>query len=375
MESGGRFLIVRLSSFGDLLHALPAVQVIRRIYPDSTVDWIVQTPFDRLARWFTDVHRLWVLSTPVWRPHWMLRRALRHQKYEWAIDFQGLIKSAIWAWRSRARYRLGFHRADLREPLSRWLYNRFPFAHFMEKQGLHVIEKNVMLLTGLGLEPDRIFRELDHIVLAGGRSRWFTVPDETRTGVRTWLHDRGLTPRKFWVVHVYAARPEKTWSTQTLEALVRYLRNTTPYAVVLLTGTHPAERDRAARIVTTLGPSQLHLAPQWDWPALIEFLSHARAVIGPDTGILHLADCLGTPVVMTMGWFAAERNGPFFTRTVSQVVERPVTPEGWPELDALLEAVTQVIERLETGVSRLNANHVQAAAYPVNHADRPSAPP
>jgi ADP-heptose:LPS heptosyltransferase len=141
-----RLLVVRLGSLGDLVHTLPAVAALHRARPDTAIDWLV----DRVHRDFLElvpaIASIVTLDRPTlagWRD---VRRRLRAQRYEAALDFQGLLKSAALARLSGAARVAGFDRAALRERAAAWLYTE----RIDVGEGRHVIDKNLALAAAFG---------------------------------------------------------------------------------------------------------------------------------------------------------------------------------------------------------------------------------
>ena len=125
-----RFLIVRLSSIGDIVHALPAAAALAETFPQAQVDWMVEKRHALLLDGNPHVYRIVMLDTLGWRRHltssatWHEIRNgisdLRRTPYSAALDFQGLWKSAMAAWLSRAEERIGFAKPWMREPRRRF---------------------------------------------------------------------------------------------------------------------------------------------------------------------------------------------------------------------------------------------------------------
>ena len=102
-----RLLIVKTSSMGDVVHATPVVNDIRRQHPGAVIDWLVEAPFAAIPQLHPGVRRVWpmawrkwrgqLLRAATWRTMRSLRDDLRDQRYELVLDLQGLLKSALWA--------------------------------------------------------------------------------------------------------------------------------------------------------------------------------------------------------------------------------------------------------------------------------------
>src|SRR5204862_2592585 len=149
-----RILVVRLGSIGDIVHTLPSLAAIRHALPDAEISWVVEhraaeilrdNPLlDRLIEIDTKALRRGLMSGETLRAPRQQLRLLRASAFDLALDFQGLIKSAMIARLSRARRVVGFAREALREPPSRLLlHDTIPIP-----EGLHVIRKNLALVEG-----------------------------------------------------------------------------------------------------------------------------------------------------------------------------------------------------------------------------------
>lgn len=158
-DSSPRFLVIRLSSIGDIVHALPAVAALGETFPQAEIHWVVETRHAGLLEGNPFVHRLVRLDTLGWRRKLASLHtiesivrgvaALRQVKYDAAVDLQGLYKSALIAWLSRSRARLGLAENWLREPAAGVLYTE----RVAPRASSHVIEMNLALVERLGVRP------------------------------------------------------------------------------------------------------------------------------------------------------------------------------------------------------------------------------
>src|SRR6266508_674547 len=157
-----RILIVKLGSICDIVHTLPALSAIRRGLPEAEISWAVEGEsseilrdnqcLDRLIELDTKALRRGLMSGETLRAPRQQLRLLRASAFDLALDFQGLLKSAMVARLSGARRVIGFERAGLREPASRFLLHQKTSI----PRSLHVIRKNLRLAqAALGLPaPD-----------------------------------------------------------------------------------------------------------------------------------------------------------------------------------------------------------------------------
>lgn len=302
-ESRQRFLIIRLSSIGDIVHTLPAVAALGRAYPQAEIHWAVEDRFSALVESNPFVSRVIRLDTLAWRKNptaaptidGIMRGfdALREFEYDAALDFQGLMKSAIFARLSHAQKRIGFSRNALREPLAGIFY-----THRVSPPDLgHVIEINLSLVSPLGAVS----------------SKWeFPLPDNPHDNesVRNRLQQMGVD--QFIIVNPGGGWKAKRWSPENFAQLITRLAGQIPFAI-LVTGS-PQEEEVANEILTRANTP----SAKWFPSTLLQFIALARKanlLIGGDTGPLHLAAAVRTPIVAIFNSIdprnTPERNGPF----------------------------------------------------------------
>jgi heptosyltransferase-1 len=282
-------LVVRLSSIGDVVHTLPVLAALQRHGWEA--GWLVEPP----ARPLLDDNPLLagVLAAPSRRSFGGSRvlstlRELRLGRYDVALDFQGLWKSAAWARLSGARRVVGWDRDSRREPSSAALLHE---ARRRDDTG-HVIDKNLELLRALGIE-------------AVG-TREFPLPYKSDAVARV---DRGLAETKdpVAILNPGGGWPSKLWPAERFGELAKRL-DTLGLAPLVTWG--PGERGLADRVVAA-SDGKAHRAFETTLVDFVELARRARVVVAADTGPLHLACAVGAPVVALFGPTDPARNGPF----------------------------------------------------------------
>jgi heptosyltransferase-1 len=255
-------LVVRLSALGDVIHAIPAVVALRERY--ENVAWAVEAPYRELVGIVAGVRAI-----PVSLKRWSfanVREARRNVRgFDAAIDFQGLIKSALLARASGARERIGFASAFVREKPAAWLMTR----RVEIDPSAHVVDWNLQL-AGVSMP------NVDFAPFAKG--------DFDARGAVVLLPGAG--------------RPEKVWPIERFQELAKQLGDRA------LAAWGPGEEERARAIGCPV-------APRTSLRELAQLLKSASLVIGGDTGPLHLADALRTKVIGLYGPTNPRRNGPW----------------------------------------------------------------
>lgn len=283
-------LIVRLGALGDLVHALPAAAALRAEWPDARIDWLVDRRYAALLSLVPVVDRAIVFGRPEGDPLWTLVRRLRGVRYDLAIDFQGLLKSAALARLSGARAVAGFVSRQLREPAAGLFYT----ARVEGDDRAHVVRKNLSLVEALGVTVRDVASPLNLSPSA--------VPDETRQ-----LLSLGAGGR-FAVVNPGAGWPNKQWPAARYGRIAEHLRSRHGLPSIVTWG--PAERRLADDVAAASGGAAVP-APPTSIADLVELCRAAALVIGGDTGPLQLAAAVGTPVVGVFGPTNPVRNGPW----------------------------------------------------------------
>jgi lipopolysaccharide heptosyltransferase I len=281
------FLIVRLGALGDIVHTVPAVAALRRAYPDARIDWVVDArhaPFADLVQPVDRVIRLEKTTVNAWVD---LVRRLRPYRYDVALDFQGLMKSAVLARASGAARVVGFSIWHLREKGARPFYSDVDSG----EPAPHVIGKNLSLLSTVGISSADIE---------------FPLARTSSSALEAVRRDAAGAP--FALINPGAAWPNKRWPAARygeVAAFVREVRGLVPF---VLWG--PAEESLAREVVTASG-SSARVAPATTMADLLELSRGASLMVSGDTGPLHIAGAAGTPLVALFGPTDPDRNGPW----------------------------------------------------------------
>ena len=281
-------LVVRLGSLGDLVHTLPAVAALRRAYPAATIDWLVDRPHREFLTLVPILSDVVVLENRTARAWLAARGVLRARRYDVALDFQGLLKSAALARLSGASRVLGFDAAALRERVAAPFYTE----QVEVGEGRHVIDKNLQLASAIGAETDRLEFPLREVESAASAS----------------LAAAGLT--RFALLNCGAAWPNKRWPPDRFGRVAGWLHDTHGLKSVVLWG--PGERDIADAVVAASAGAAA-TAPETSLTDLVALSRRAALMVSGDTGPTHIAAAVGTPVVALFGPTNPARNGPWRT--------------------------------------------------------------
>ncbi len=287
------FLIVRLGSLGDVVHGIPVAAALRHEFPNARVDWMVDPRYIELLDLVRGIDRRIGVDPRAIR-HGAGRerfremlRELRETEYDAVIDLQGLLKSAILARSVRGHRTIGFPRKHLREKLARLFYTDAPDPG----DATHVIYKNLALLAPLKVIDRRLRFPLE-------------IP-YTPTVVQVMNR---FEPAGYVVINPGAAWPNKQWPPERFGAVAAAIAREFGWRSLVLWG--PGEQEIAHRVVAESGGAA-EASPPTTITDLVGIARSARLMISGDTGPLHIAAAVDTPIVALYGPTRPERNGPW----------------------------------------------------------------
>lgn len=322
-----RILIVKLSSLGDVVHAMPAVQDIVRAFPQAQVDWVVERGFAPLVQRCAGVQRVIACDLRRWRKQpfaaatrqaWReFRAALGAQAYDAVIDLQGLTKSALVARLARTaplglRYAMAHAtEGSSYEAPTRWVADRAialaPHVHAVERS-------RRLCAAALGYT-------LEGPAQCGLQAK---ASASTPTSADP-SPNSNPTPARPVVALVHGtSRTDKEWPLAHWVALAQRL-NAQGYAVAL---PQASAQELATAQAIAAQVAQAEVWPRMGLDAVCDALARCAGVVGVDSGLSHMAVALGLPHVQIYNLDTAWRTGPHAPTQVSVFAAPAPSPEG-----------------------------------------------
>jgi lipopolysaccharide heptosyltransferase I len=289
-----KVLIVKLSSLGDLFHALPAVHNIK-VGLKADIHWVVQEEYAELARCFTDVERVIPVSRRRWfREGRVFLRRLRLYDYDYVIDLQGLLKSAIVTSMARTRRRIG--PSFCREGSE--LFYSAVAGHADRTR--HAVDQCMDTVRYLGLSC--LNQEFPVV-----------FPPAARTEPRPRV---GILPVSRWKT--------KNWPADRFAAVARRLQAERDATIFLLGGAGDAAV--CSEMEKSIGGRTVNLCGRLSLPGSGSLIRELDLLIANDSGPIHMAAAVGTPVLAVFGPTDPRRTGPY--GSIHRVVRgiRPCQP-------------------------------------------------
>ncbi len=296
-----RILIIKPSSLGDVVHALPVLHGLRKRYPQAQIDWLVADGFAPLIEHHPDISELVLfdrrrfgrmLSSPSSaRAFAAFCLNLRRRTYDLVIDLQGLFRSGFLSLVTGAAVRIGF--AKGRE--FSWLFytHRIPAS----AQDTHAVDRNYQVAKILGFAEVPVTFDL-------------AVTTEERREAAEMLNEAGLADGERFAAILPGARWDtKRWSEERFAAVADKLRDEQGLRPLLLAGKD--EIDVCDRIAALGDQPPLNLAGRTSLRTLIAVLERADVVLCHDSAPMHLAAALNRPMVSIIGPTNPARTGPY----------------------------------------------------------------
>ena len=271
---GPHILVVRVGSMGDIIHALPAAATLKHGFPGSELSWIVQPRWLPLLEGNPYIDRLIPFDRRRLKSIGEAWRRLRERPYDFAVDFQGLVQSAVIASFAGAERIYGFHQSLIREKIAAAFY-----SSRIRATRAHVVDRNLELAAAAGASTMLVT---------------FPLPAGEPEGA--------LPEGDFVLTNPTAGWGAKQWPAEHYRALAGRVRD--ELGMTLVVNGAPGAADSLARIEGAF----VHVS---GIPGLIHATRRAAAVIGVDSGPMHVAAALGRPGVAIFGPTDPGRNGPY----------------------------------------------------------------
>jgi heptosyltransferase I len=319
-------LIVMLSALGDAVHVLPVVNALRRAWPAARIGWVIQPVPHRLVQGHPAVDDFFVFhrrrGARAWRSYGELKRVFQGRRFDVLLNLQVYLKAGLITALAPAEVKLGFDRARARD--LNWLFT----THRIPPRPVgHVQDQYFEFLEHLGVDPEPV--------------EWgIPISPAERAAQRTFFD---ALDRPACAIVVGTSKPEKNWAPEPYARVLDALESDFGMRPVLVGGPDPGERAAAARILSLTRARTIDAVGD-DLRRLVWLLDGARLVISPDTGPLHIARALDTPVIGLYGYSNPKRYGPY--RKFSELVVDGYAREPGEEYAPSMEWRPEGMERV-----------------------------
>lgn len=288
-----KILVIKPSSLGDVIHALPFLDALKNSFPDSIIDWVISKNLKGLLEDNPLINKLILLNKDSWKslrniPRTLsefsaLNKTLKTEDYDIVVDLQGLLRSGLIAFSTSKTLKIGF--SDAREG-SKFMYDR----KILVNGNMHAVDKCLMVAKGIGADIKQVkfpiyvdTATVEKIASVIGNSKEYVV----------------VMPSSRWVT--------KRWPAEKYASLISKIP-----ATVIITG-GKEDKDIAEEILRlAMYPDNIiDLCGRTDLKELAALIWGAKAVVTNDSGPMHIAAGLEKPVIALFGPTDPVKTGPY----------------------------------------------------------------
>ncbi len=304
MQKLKHILVVKLSSIGDVVHSLPFLEVLKRNFPHTRIDWLIEEEAFQILKGHRDVDRIVISRRKTWQREIskgvkfinMLRevvqflKELREIEYDLVVDLQGLLRSGILIGLSKGKRKIGMIGA--RE--GGGLFLKEPPIPVDYQQ--HAVDRYLEIAKFLGCR------------LCSWRGE-IPVDDSDKTRIKDFLKSNGVGKHPLVAINPMARWKTKLWEPEKFTALVDRLYNELSCRIVF-TGSLK-DREVIEDISRRTKEKPINLAGRTNLKELAYLYSICKAIVSTDTGPMHMAAAMGCQVVALFGPTDPRRTGPY----------------------------------------------------------------
>jgi heptosyltransferase I len=293
-EAPRSICILRLSAIGDTCHIVPIIRTLQHVWPATQLTWIIGKTEARLMKLVEGVELITVDKRGGLSGFRNLREQLRRRQFDVLLHMQLAIRASVMAQQVSAPIKVGFDRARARE--LQWLFTN---AQIAPDSRQHVLDSFFGFIAALGVQ-ERVLR-------------WdVPLPPDAVAYAESLIPDT----RPTLVISACSSHPLRNWAPERYAAVADYACREHGMRIILAGGPTRLERETGIAIESLLHTKTkvINQVGKDTLPQLLALLSRARVLLAPDSGPVHMATMVGTPVI---GLYAATnpaRSGPYLSR-------------------------------------------------------------
>lgn len=288
-----RILIIRLTAIGDVVRVLPTLSSLRNSFPHAQIDWAVERKAAAVVEGHPALDRVLVFERSRGiRGFWQFCALVRRSRYDVVLDFHGILKSGLIAGVSGAPDRYGFSRPRGQEMSSLFANHRMR----LPSADLNRVEENLILCGALCPRSESLETAI-------------FVPPEIQDEINEFFEETFAGGKQIVAVHAPVERPEKQWPLEHFAALSDLLLADGRFEVLLTWG--PGQLACVENVLRLSRRNPIVAPETTDLKQLAWLLHLADAFFGGDTGPMHIAAAMGTPVGVVFGGTSPAKHAPY----------------------------------------------------------------
>ena len=281
--------IIRLSALGDVTHAVPVVRAIQRQWPQTEITWICAGLEHRLLSAIDGIRFIVIDKKSGFRGYWRLWRQLSGERFDLMLQMQTSARANLTGACVRANIKLGWDRYRARDMHRLFMTHAVPETRFE-----HQVQGHLSFARSIGLDAVEPLWD-------------FPVSAEAMAFVDAHVP----RDRKLLVISPCSSYPQRNWLADRYAAVADHAIANLGLTVVLSGGPSALEKEMGEEISRQMQEQATNLIGKDTLPQLVAMLKRADVVLSPDSGPVHLANALGTPVLGLYSSTWSRRSGPY----------------------------------------------------------------
>jgi len=293
-----KILIIKPSALGDIVLAMPAVCALTENFPNAEIHWFVRPEFAPLLENHKCVHKIvifdrkklgkWWCNLDAFKEFIGLIKILREEKYDVVFDLQGRFRSAIFAWFSGCKKRIGL--AKTQEVTGIF------YTQKVKQTKVHLVDYFIEIIHSVSPVKEKVEFGLE-------------AQAKAITKIQEILSENNVNKDSYIVLVPGATVDEKKWPAENFAALAEKI--SVKYQSGIVAVGVGSEKETIVKIQKVANVPVINLADKTNVPQLVALLAGAKAVVSNDTGPAHIAAALNVPMVLTFGFTNPNRVGPY----------------------------------------------------------------
>ncbi|MBD1558493.1 glycosyltransferase family 9 protein [Vibrio sp. S9_S30] len=280
--------VVRLSAIGDVCNTIAAVQAIQHHWPETQITWITGKIEAQLLESIDNVEVIIFDKKLGWKGYTSVWQQLKGRKFDALLHMQYAIRASIVTLGIRAKYKLGFDKVRSQDG-QHWFTNiKVPSPNTP-----HVLDGLMAFNPVLGVP--------------NGDPKWLLSYPEPAS---LWAQSHLLTDKRNLVIVPGASKAYKNWTTQGYVDVIHHA-DQLGWNIILAGSPSPAEQELAQSILQSLKTPVTNLVGKSSLLEMLALLDHCDLVVAPDTGPIHMANAMNTPVIGLYAHHNPARTGPY----------------------------------------------------------------
>lgn len=342
-----RLCILRLSAIGDITHVVPIVRSIQRQWPDTRIAWVIGKIEAQLVGDLPGVEFIVVDKRRGWRAYFDLRHRLARRRFDVLLHMQVALRANLLAGLVPADVRLGYDYRRSRDCHGMFINKRIP-----EQNGQHVLDLFFSFIETLGLQRDALTWDLP-------------IPEEAKAFAIEHIPGGA----RALIISPCSSHQYRDWRADYYAAVADHAIEHHGLRVLLCGGPSRRERDMGTAITASMRHEPINLIGRDTLKRLLALLERADVLVAPDSGPMHMATCVGTPVIGLHAASNPRRSGPYlslvhcvdrYDDAARQRFGRPASELPWGtklEYPGVMELIqpTDVISKLDALVGTRRA--------------------